>query len=98
MNPKLLLLVAMLTSVVVASGESTFANVRQAPDTSTDASFSPQSLAKLAVIVANPSDGPRQGMAMGGRTNEKESQTGQQRFVEDIFVQTLLERFSYTIL
>lgn len=51
----------------------------KAPETSTDASFQPEQLAKLAVIAYTEQ---RRG----------ESQSDQQRLVEDIFVQSLLGR------
>jgi len=84
-------LIATLLCVTVAMGEGSFAFALQAPETSTDAAFKPQSLTKLAVIVANSNDGSRSGSGLGGRSNEQGSQPNRQRLVEDVFVQSLLE-------
>lgn len=51
----------------------------KAPETSSDESFRPQELAKLAVIVST-------------EQRNRQLQSDQQRLVEDMFVQTLLER------
>lgn len=85
------LLIATLLCFTVALGEGSFAYALQAPETSTDAAFKPQSLTKLAVIVANSNDGSRSGPGLGGRSNEQGSQPNRQRLVEDVFVQSLLE-------
>ena len=85
------LLNATLLCFVVALVDGSFAYALQAPETSTDAAFKPQSLTKLAVIVANSNDGSRSGLGMGGRSNEQGSQPNRQRLVEDVFVQSLLE-------
>ena len=85
------LLMGSLLCFTVALGNGSFAYALQAPETSTDAAFKPQSLTKLAVIVANSNDGSRSGLGMGGRSNEQGSQPNRQRLVEDVFVQSLLE-------
>lgn len=74
-------LVIVMVAVASCCGQG-WAQVRKpakgkAPETSTDASFQPKNLAKLAVIAFTEQ---RRG----------ESQSDQQRLVEDIFVQSLL--------
>lgn len=71
-------------AVIASCGGHVVAQTRKpakgkAPETSSDASFQPDDLAKLAVIAYTEE---RRG----------QSQSDQQRLVEDIFVQTLLDR------
>ena len=84
MNRRLLpiavvLLVALSWSGRCAAQARRPAKGGKAPETSADASFLPQELSKLAVIVST-------------EERNRQSQSDQQRLVEDIFVQTLLDR------
>jgi len=60
----------------------------RAPETSSDESFRAQDLAKLAVIVST--EGRRQDSR--GNPRQTQTQSDPQRLVEDVFVQTLLEK------
>jgi hypothetical protein len=79
-----LLLLATLLIVARSLSQPCHAQTRKpakgkAPETSVDASFDPEQLAKLAVIAYT-------------EERSRQSQSDQQRLVEDIFVQTLLDR------
>lgn len=69
----------------ISFAESTFVWAQsKAPETSQDAGFVPQALAKLAVIISTNSSGSRSSF---GKVNGQTVQTNQQRLVEDVFVQ-----------
>jgi curli biogenesis system outer membrane secretion channel CsgG len=81
---------AAILTLVITFAESTFVWAQsKAPETSQDAAFVPQSLTKLAVIVSPNSGGGRRGL--GSKMNGQAPQTNQQRLVEDVFVQQILQ-------
>ncbi len=82
--------VAAILTLVITFAESTFVWAQSnAPETSQDAEFVSQSLAKLAVLVSPNSGGARPGF--GSKMNGQTPQTNQQRLVEDVFVQQILQ-------